>query len=178
MLKDENPTFLNIVAFVLFIMIFGCIYAIWTNFIPNAKWKIVSIIFGLIFAAFYSTISLLIKTDNLNIYKKSCICILVFVSCYFIFFYNISYSLPSIITELSAHEFNEQYEVLEKRERKLPLFSDPDCPYSIRISEYKKDTNKNKVCLSYAEVSRINLNDVISIQGKESWFGKKIKIIK
>jgi hypothetical protein len=159
-------------------MVFGCIYAIWTNFIPNERWGFISIIIGLMFAVFYSTLSLLVKTDNLNKYKKSSIFILVFVSCYFIFFYNFSYSIPSIITEFSINEFNTEYKVLEKRERKLPLFADPDCPYNIHISEYNKDSNINKVCLSYAEVVRINVDDVISIIGKESWFGRKIKEIK
>lgn len=178
MFKDENPTFLNIVAFVLFVMVFGCIYAIWTNFIPNEKWRLISLLISLIFASFYSGLSFLIKTDNLNKYRKICISITVFVSCYFLCFYNLSYSLSSIATEFSVNEFSADYVVLERRERKLPLFVDLDCPYYIHVSECNRKININKVCLSYAEVMKVKVNDVICVQGKESWFGRKVKNIK
>jgi hypothetical protein len=177
MLKDENSTCLNIFAFVLFVMVFGCIYAIWTNFIPNEKWIFISKIFAITFAVFYSLLTLLISFEKFNKYKRIGLFVAVFVSCYFVFLYNFSFSLPSIITEFSSQEFNTQYKVLKKRERKLPLFADPDCPYNINVFEYTKYTNMNKVCLSYAEVGRINVNDIISAQGKESWFGKKIEKI-
>ena len=177
MFKDENPTCLNVFAFVLFVMVFGCIYAIWTNFIPNEKWSFIAKMFAIAFAVFYSLLALLISFNELNKYKIIGLFVVVFVPCYFVFFYNLSYTLPSIITEFSAQEFNTQYVVLEKRERKLPLLDDPDCPYNIHVVENAKGTNRDKVCLSYAEVGKINVNDIISAQGKESWFGKKVEKI-
>jgi hypothetical protein len=174
----ESPHYsITIAIGVLCVFVFTSIHAIWTNFLPKDNYILYSKIVSVFLTAPYIYALFAIKiTQNINALAKYVLFVIMIVVSYAVIFLTITYSIPSMYTELSSNRSKNMFVVNSKFESKLPLLSDPDCPSRIYVSSALQK-NKYKICVSYNELSKYNVGDELIVSGNESFFGLKVKEI-
>ncbi len=171
--KDGNPIFINVMSMVFFVFVFGWIYSIWTNFIPNRNVLWIARICGVLFSTFWGVILFIGIDDKTKLFNKVLSVLCVVVISYVVAYYSLSYSIPSIATCFLGRTFQDKYMIVDIRERKLPLMDNPDCPYKIYVkSPHLNDNRKNKVCIAYNQLSSVTVGQIVLAAGRESQFGR------